>query len=49
MDKRKKVNINVNHPDFQCDVTMPEGKALKFLESIKKSLKENIKVVTKTI
>lgn len=49
MAKRKKVNIKVDHPDFQCDVTMPEGKALKYLKNIKKSLKENIKVVTKTI
>jgi len=44
-----KVNVVVEHPDFSCDVTMPQTKALKFLKSIKRILKENIKVVTKEI
>jgi hypothetical protein len=43
------VNVKVEHPDFKCDVTMPEKKVTKFLKNIKKELKENISVTTKVI
>ena len=48
-NKSKKVNVKIDHPDFQCDATMTESKALTFVKRMKKSLEKNIKVEFKVI
>lgn len=49
MAKRKiknKVRVEITHPDFQADCILTQSKAFTYLKRIKKTFKDNLKVVT---
>ena len=49
MAKRKPkryVRVEINHPNFQADCILAEAKAFTYLKRIKKTFKDNLKIIT---